>query len=228
MSNPIILALDSLSVESALSLVEVIKKERKDTEEELVWGLKLTSMVTLDGFRICELLKKSGFRVMADMKFYDIPSIMISHIRTLYDSSDCDIITVHTSARFNEKEVDNSYLAGVRVLTIDEEMSRIHTSCVPIDDVIIEEATFAMVNGYGYFVCAGSDLKLIEKFKFKKIATCIRPTWSGVKNDNLVTSVTPKGALEDGADLIVIGRPITHSENPIDNLLRLNEDIASI
>lgn len=224
--NPIVLALDGLSIEDSFGLIEKIEIERKETEKDLIWGIKLTSMITLDGFRICQLLKKHGFRVFADMKYYDIPSTVVGHIRTLYDSSKCDIITVHTAARFNDDAVDNHYIAGVSVLT-----SMSDSMCRTIrgdsrENVIQKDAVFAEQSDYGYFVCSGDDLNVLQNYSFKKIVSGIRPEWSDVKNDNQVRTVTPQEAMEKGADLLVIGRPILQSKEPMDTLLRINEDLG--
>ena len=224
--NPIVLALDGLPMDWALTLVDKIRIERGAVEKDLIWGIKMTSMITLDGFHICQLLKNAGFRVFADMKYYDIPSTMVGHIRTLYDSVRCDIITVHTAARFNEEEVDNSYIAGVSVLTsMSDNMCRTVRGANR-KNIMLNDASFAEQSGYGYFVCSSDDLNVLQNYNFKKIVPGIRPEWSDVKRDNQIRTATPQEAIEKGADLLVIGRPILQSKNPIDVILRLNEDLG--
>lgn len=224
--NPIIIALDNLPVEWALALVEKIIRERRETEKDLIWGFKLSGMITLDGIHICRFLKRKGFNVMADMKFYDLPNIMVSHVRTLHDNSSCDIITVHMAARFNDDEVDSSYLAGVSVLTSmnNSDCEKIRGSS--IEEVMLCDAAFAEENKYGYFVCSGDELNLLKEFKFKKIVPGIRPKWSSIKNDNQVRQTTPMEALKNGANLLVIGRPVIQTKDPIDNILRINEELG--
>lgn len=224
--SPIILAIDGLPVEWALALTEKIKIERQETERDLIWGIKLTSMITLDGFRICKLLKDAGFRVFADMKFYDTPSTMVGHVRTLYDSSKCDIITVHTAARFDEGEVDNSHLAGVSVLTSMCDHMCMNVRGANRKNIMLNDASFANRCGYGYFVCSGDDLAVLKDYDFKRIVCGVRPEWSDVKNDDQVRTITPQDAMGGGADLLVIGRPITRSKDPVDNILRINEDLG--
>ena len=66
-------------------------------------------------------------------------------------------------------------------------------------------------------VCSGEEAKLV-KLKcgegFKIVVPGIRPVWARVSGDDQNRIATPAQAIEDGADMIVVGRPIRDAEDP--------------
>lgn len=222
--NRIILALDGMQIEEALSFLQEIDTERKATDKELLWGIKLNTLLLHDGVHLVNLLKQNGLRVFADAKLYDIPQT-VTHSLNLLDAGGSDIITVHCSAKYKPDNVDASKIAGVTVLTSlnEDDCKNIYNS--ELNDVILHLATYADIFEYGYIVCSPQDLELLKELKIKKICPGVRPDWYKLKHDQQRV-MTPQEAINKGVDLIVIGRPITKAENRIDALLRLNEDLG--
>lgn len=224
--NPIILSLD-LNIEDALTLTSMILQEQKDIEKKLIWGVKINTALLHDGAHLINILKKHDVRVMADPKLFDIPNTMHDSLKVL-EMAGADITTVHASANYLPSEdLDASKIAGVTVLTsFDEELCKmIYNNS--IENTILNLALLAEKNGYGYLVCAPTDLELLKSIKIKKICPGVRPLWASNKHDQKMVT-TPQEALKNGATYVVIGRPIIEAENPLDALLRLNEDIENL
>jgi len=67
-------------------------------------------------------------------------------------------------------------------------------------------------------------LRELVKPEFKLVTPGIRP--AGASSDDQKRIVTPQDAIRDGSDYLVIGRPITQSENPVNTLEAIIKDIA--
>ena len=89
------------------------------------------------------------------------------------------------------------------------------------------------VNTFGYYgaaldasymVCSGQELDLVRSLRIKKIVPGIRPVWYSTGDDQKRV-VTPAMAIEKGADLLVIGRPIVKADDPADAAKRTLEEI---
>jgi orotidine-5'-phosphate decarboxylase len=62
--------------------------------------------------------------------------------------------------------------------------------------------------------------KIIKGRPFLKVVPGIRPSWY-TKKDDQKRIITPRKALESGADYIVIGRPVVTAKNPLDAVYKL-------
>lgn len=224
--NRIILALDGMHIEDALSFLQEIHTERQEIEKDLIWGVKLNTLLLHDGVHLVNLLKQNGFRIFADPKLYDIPQTM-THSINLLDAAGADIITVHCSAMYKSNEVDMSKIAGVTLLSSFNEDKCKYIYNNETEALLLHLSNTAAINDYGYIVCSPEDLNKLISIPTKKICPGIRPEWYSKKHDQKRVA-TPQEAIDNGAHLIVIGRPITKAKNKIDALLRLNEELGYI
>ena len=77
-------------------------------------------------------------------------------------------------------------------------------------------------------MCSPLEIKMIRKIAGKKLLIVtpgIRPEDYVQKNDDQKRFVTPKAAINYGADLLVIGRPITGSKYPLKVIKQINKSI---
>jgi orotidine-5'-phosphate decarboxylase len=83
--------------------------------------------------------------------------------------------------------------------------------------LVLYRAGLAKKAGCTGVVCSGKEVKAVkEKFgrDFITVVPGVRPTWSQVSNDDQARVVTPFDAIRDGADYIVVGRPIRNAQDP--------------
>lgn len=213
MGSKIIVALDNMERRQAHVLARKL--------EGKVWGFKVNDLLLTEGVSIIRTLKKYG-KVMADPKLFDIPNTMKNSIETLCEAG-ADIITVHGLAHYHEAKIP-AKLAGITILTsASASWIRGLYDC-DVEPMVYKLATFINHWGYGYMVCAANDLARLGKFSAKKITPGIRPDWYQ-KNDDQKRRMTPSEAVRAGSDLLVIGRPITQSENPVEAVDMTNEEI---
>ncbi len=206
MDSPIIVALDGLDKKSALDLAWRLKN--------LVWGFKVNDLFFQHGADILYELRNIG-RVMCDGKFHDIPNTIKNTLEKLQDKA--DIFTVHATA--GEAAVSAACaaapgkIAAVTVLTsLDEQGCRTIYGNTP-ESAVGNFATNASRWGATYMVSSGKELDIVSDVKLKKIVPGIRPAWYATGDDQKRV-MTPAVAMEKGADLLVIGRPIVQAKDP--------------
>jgi len=209
----IIVAVDGIAYNSAreMGIFTALAKAR---EKGMIWGIKINDMLySGDVIKIISSLREEyKLGVMVDAKLHDIPSTMENSINKLV-SAGSNIISIHCSSNYrpHKKEL-LSYLAGVTTLTsfTDLEVKWIYDKSHA--KIVKAFSDIAIMNNYNYLVGSVKDLEAIMDNPLKKICTGIRPAWYTERHDQLrVASL--KDAVRVEADFIVIGRPITKSEN---------------
>ena len=158
---------------------------------------------------------KKGFDIFLDLKLHDIPNTVQKSIRGLVNLP-IKMLTIHISggkdmmmAAMDAVSQTNVKVFGVTTLTSlsDDDTSEIfQRSTLEQVDKMISLAEFVGIHGV---VCSPHELFLLKK---RKSLLSITP---GIRlenlNDDQKRVMSPKQALELGANYIVIGRPITSS-----------------
>ncbi len=184
------------------------------------------------GPNIIDEIKSIGHYVFLDLKLYDIPTTVRKSIVSL-NSLNVDMLTIHTSGgqqmlqeAQQEAQKNNLNLLGVTILTSQSKDQIIKTD-FNLDDVILDLAQKANdVNMFG-IVCSAQDIPNLKK-KLKNIN--LKFVTPGIRNENDSTDdqkriMTPKEAIKNGSDFLVVGRPITKANNPVDVYKKMIKDI---
>jgi len=219
MNSRIILPLDHMDWEKAEMIMEMT--------QGMVWGYKIRKTILEKGLCVIQKAKEYG-NVMVDFKLYDIPSAIDESVKSHLESG-ADITTVHCTAGYIPVPVQAKHIAGVTILTSMGSYQYEKYYRGAMDSVIRSMALDAETFRYGYVVCSAQDLTgdvPLPVHNTKKICPGIRPQWYQ-ENDDQKRTMTPKDAVEAGADLLVIGRPILNSSDPIKAIQRTNEEIES-
>jgi len=199
-------------------------------------------MFTRWGPRAVDVAQSHGHCVMLDLKLHDIPATMVGATSRAVEL-DVELLTVHASAGREAlrrcvaaTEDTNTSIVAVTVLTSldDEYIQRVfqprdnskHLDKFVSYDVlnIVESlAKEAIDAGVDYFVCSPNEASLIRILS--RDATIITPgiRLAGDKAHDQKRVNTPRVAIKNGADLLVIGRTIRESLDPIATI----DDICS-
>ncbi len=174
------------------------------------------------------MLKREGFRVFVDLKLHDIPRTVARAVRSLA-SVGADMLTLHCSggpkmleaARRENEAVRRErgtapLLLGVTVLTsLEEEDLRRTGVSGRTEEQVLRLARLAVEAGLDGLVCSARELAALRK-EFGSgpllVVPGIRP--SGAEGDDQARVGTPQAALREGADYLVVGRPIMQSDDP--------------
>ena len=226
--NKIILPLDNKPAIDALKIAS--KTQGK------VWGFKLRRQIFEYGFKVISEFKQYG-NVMIDLKFYDIPSAMDEAVKFFIDHC-ANIVTVHCTAHYKPSSLMiANHVAGVTILTSmrEEDFEDVYNvSFDKLDLVVTNMSLFADSQDYGYVVSSPHEVKSIKKMltndfrannTLKLITPGIRPSWYQEIDDQERT-MTPKEAIEEGSDLLVIGRPLLNSTDIVGAIEKTNEEIT--
>jgi orotidine-5'-phosphate decarboxylase len=219
MDSKIILPLDNVPWEEAGKIMQQTRG--------LVWGYKIRRSILERGLGVIEEIKAFG-NVMLDFKLYDIPSAMTESLRMHIDAG-ADITTVHCTSGYDPvaEGLRGDNIAGVTILTSmsENDFSRYYRG----DDIpgMVAHMARAAVSRYRYLVCSPRELERIRHLAIEKICPGIRPRWY-LQEDDQTRTATPAGAVKNGADLLVIGRPILQSDDIVAAVRKTNSEIRKI
>lgn len=230
MNKQIVVALDYPSEVQALEMARKLDPSlcRVKVGKELF---------TRCGPSVVENLQKLGFEVFLDLKFHDIPNTVAQAVLAAAELG-VWMVNVHASGGqkmmertvelLDQKNVQKPLLIAVTVLTSmqREDLAGTGLDLEPIDQVK-RLALLTEQSGFDGVVCSAQEapmLRELVKPDFKLVTPGIRP--AGASSDDQKRIVTPQDAIRDGSDYLVIGRPITQSENPVNTLETIIKDIA--
>jgi orotidine-5'-phosphate decarboxylase len=226
-ADKIIVALDVATKEKALELVEQLG----DQISFFKIGLQL---YTAEGPEIVRAVLAAGAKVWLDLKLYDIPNTVAravesaSHLGvqmlTIHLSGGSEMIRAATAARASDV-----LLLGVTVLTSATERTLREIGIADsVDDQVLRLAKLGVEAGIDGIVASPHEIKMLRtEFggKIKIAVQGIRPTWAEPGDQKRF--VTPRQAMEAGADYIGIGRPITAHQNPQEAIAKVLDELQT-
>ena len=197
--------------------------------------LKIGSQLfTSSGPQIIKELHSLGFDVFLDLKFHDIPNTVYEAVKSAADLG-IWMINVHASGGRAMLEASKKALEGfdqpplliaVTVLTSLSEDSINEVGIKDLSGQVLRLAELTKECDLNGVVCASTDVKAIKNRFGKDFITVtpgIRPNDSKVNDQNRIS--TPSEAVKNGSDYLVIGRPITESEDPTKALKKIIKEI---
>jgi orotidine-5'-phosphate decarboxylase len=160
--------------------------------------------------------------VFLDAKLHDIPTT-VERAAARIAGLDVGLLTVHASGGATmvraavEGLGDAGRVLAVTVLTSMSDADLASVGAPPASTQVPAMARLAVSAGAPGLVCAPKDLTAVRGTvggEVLLVTPGVRPPGAG--DDDHARAATPAAAVADGADLLVIGRPITRSEDPVD------------
>ncbi|MEH6396011.1 orotidine-5'-phosphate decarboxylase [Pseudoalteromonas sp.] len=228
-SKKVLIALDYDDQQTALNFVKQLSPD--------TCRLKVgKEMFTYFGPAFVKELIDLGFDVFLDLKFHDIPNTVAKAV-TAAAKMGVWMVNVHASGgvemmtkakqaleQFGDKA---PLLIAVTVLTSMDaaELTRLGVDKTP-EDQVIYLAKLAKESGLDGVVCSAQEAKKLKAElgeDFKLVTPGIRPAGSDAGDQKRI--MTPKQAIDDGSDYLVVGRPITQAADPVAVLKEINDSI---
>jgi orotidine-5'-phosphate decarboxylase len=215
MSNPVFVAIDTPDLDHAIALSKAVKTH--------IGGVKLgLEFFCANGHHGVHEIAKLGLPIFLDLKLHDIPNTVAKAVQAL-NGLEPAILTVHAAggrAMMEDAKAaagHHTKVVAVTVLTSldDHDLTRIGVADDPHSQVE-RLAALAQEAGLDGIVCSGQEIKAAHK-AWKNgffIVPGLRPAGGNIGDQKRI--VTPRQARDDGASVLVIGRPITGAENPDD------------
>ena len=228
MKAPIAVAIDAPDLETA----KMWAKEVSPYVSTLKIGLET---YLRDGKKSIEQIKEiSNCDLFLDLKLHDIPATVAGACRSVADLNP-KYLTVHASGgseMINEaaKTLPNTLIVAVTILTsIDEKNLQEIGFKNSSKESAVNLAKLAVAAGARAIVCSPQEVAEIRKIVDSSIVLItpgIRPQGSSSNDQQRIA--TPQEALLNGANLLVIGRPITGSDNVGEAAKRISEEVNSV
>lgn len=230
----LILGLDIDDTAAAYNLIDKLSPHVKYFKV----GLQL---ITKDGPRLVMTLKRKGVKVFYDAKFYDIPQTVYN---ACYEAARFGVNMVNVHAMGGPKmisyarealeagaakmQLDRPALLAVTVLTSFEnrDMKNVWKTRLKVKDMALHLAKMAKKAGADGVVCSPHEIKAIKKELGKDFIVVTPGVRMGkVEKDDQKRIKTPYDAIHDGADYIVVARPILQAEDKIDMIEKIMKQI---
>jgi len=233
MPNPIYVALDTTNVNQAADLAAKLKG--------LVGGLKLgLEFFTANGPAGIEAITELGVPVFLDLKFHDIPNTVAGAMRGIAALAP-RYTTIHATGGFAmmkaaadaaREAADKVGRPRVKVLAVSilTSIDQAAMEAVGFQGSVLDQvkrlAVLAQAAGIDGLVCSPHEVETVRSMvgdSLTLVVPGIRPAWAEAGDQKRV--MTPKEARVRGADILVIGRPITAASYPAEAAKRILEEL---
>ena len=193
-------------------------------------------MLTGGGLALANELKDRGAKVFLDMKFFDIGATVEKAV-TGIAAYNFDFLTVHGDPHVVRAAVagrgdSNTKILAVTILT-SLDRNDLNDALIKdgnIHDLVVERARNALAAGADGVIASPQEaamIRVLPEAVGKLIVTPgVRP--AGTAHGDQKRVATPTEAIQNGADHIVIGRPIWAAKNPRDAALKVLEELKAI
>jgi orotidine-5'-phosphate decarboxylase len=212
-TNPVYLALDLPTLDGARALAEKVKAH--------VGGLKLgLEFFCAHGHHGVHEIAHVGLPIFLDLKFHDIPNTVAGAMQAIHVLEPA-IVTIHASGgRSMMEDAKAAAAAGTKVVAVtmltsldERDLTRTGVSGSAHDQVM-RLAELAQIAGLDGIVCSGHEVGAVRKQWSDGFFVVPGLRLNGPSGDQKRV-VTPRQARDDGASVLVVGRPISRAEDPV-------------
>lgn len=213
MTSPIFVAIDTPDLERAKAIATSVKGH--------VGGIKLgLEFFSANGRAGVREMASLGLPIFLDLKLHDIPNTVAKAVQALRPLKPA-ILTVHAAGgRAMMEDAKAAAPEGTKVVavTVLTSLDGSDLESIGLDSdphIQVERLTrLAKEAGLDGVVCSGNEVKAARKLWRKGffVVPGVRPADGQAGDQKRV--VTPRAALDAGASILVIGRPITQAKNP--------------
>ncbi len=222
--DKVLVALDFENPEKAKALVV-------NLGEQVEWYKIGPVLFTMYGTEIIQFLHLHKKKIFVDLKLHDTPNVTAETVTQIAEMG-VEYTTVHLSGgtRMLEKAAaacrgSKLKLIGVSLLTTSVASDYKEFGFTGTDtDMVLKFKELAVQTRLSGMLCSPFELTALRKSvpaDFKLVTAGIRIPGHEVYNDDQARTASPKEALENGADYLIIGRPITQSGEPKKRVLEL-------
>lgn len=223
LNERIIFALDLADPRQAIRRVE-------ELDEQIRFFKVGMQLFFAGGWQVVDRIANRGNKVMLDLKLYDIPATVELAVRQFAERG-VTLTTVHGYAPVVEAALAAD--SGVDILAVTVLTSFGEAQLAELDyrgtveDLVVKRARTAVELGCHGVVCSAREAAMLRSelgHDFTMVTPGIRP--SGAGRDDQQRVATPGSAIGNGADYLVIGRPIRDADNPQQVIAAIQEEVA--
>lgn len=185
------------------------------------------------GFAITDWIIAQGAEVMLDLKFFDVPQTVLSALRQLKGKK-ISLTTIHGNDAILKQaakaEIETKILAVTVLTSLDQgDLSDLGFDC-QVKDLVLSRAKRALKAGCAGVVASGLEARAIRQHLGNSlliIVPGVRPVINQSVDDQK-RIITPALAIKNGADHVVIGRPIRQASNPLEQVKKIKNELIEV
>ncbi len=217
-------AIDYKEIEEAERLLCIIS--------HAIGGIKLgLEFFISNGINGVNRLKKFNLPIFLDLKLHDIPNTVSEAINAALIAKP-DFISVHINGGTEMLKIiskkEETKIIGVSMLTSLDERDLVSLGInISIPDYVKRLVKLASECDLEGVVCSPNELKMLREI-YPKDFVLITPgirLENSKKNDDQKRISSPGDAIKNGSDILIIGRPITRSKDPLFAIQNIQDDI---
>ncbi len=226
-SKKIIVALDSNNIVKIKKIIKDLKKE--------VYAFKIGYEFFFNyGIKGYNELSKLCPKIFLDLKLHDIPNTVKNGIKAINKLKPL-LTTIHISGgdeMMKASLIKSKYtkILGVSVLTsLSSQQTNKYYKEKNIETLVKKFVKYAEIQKLDGIVCSPKEIKYVRKMVKKDfiiVTPGIRLENSSKILDDQKRVLSPKEAIDLGANFIVIGRPILESNNPLKTIKKINNSLS--
>ena len=223
----LIMALDVSSIAEAQALVEELG------DAVIFYKVGMELFMSGDYFGFIEWLKARNKKVFVDLKFFDIPATVGRAIKALSNKG-VDLATIHGNDSIMEAAAqakgDLKVLAVTALTSLDRgDLDDLGFQC-DVKQLVLSRAKRALQIGCDGIVSSGLEVSMIREELGQKLLVItpgIRPV-DNREDDDQKRAVSVEQAMQNGADYIVVGRPIRDAADRKAMAEKIQSQIAAL
>lgn len=225
--TPIFVAIDTPDLQRAQEIAEAVR----DHAGGVKLGLEFFAAQGPGGI---ETVARLGIPLFLDLKLHDIPTTVAKAIEALSPLKPA-ILTVHAAGgQAMLKAAKAAAPPGTKVVavTVLTSLDETDLACTGVtsaaSDQVVRLAMLARDSGIDGIVCSGAEVAMVRGLwpEGTIVVPGVRPAGADIADQKRV--VTPRQALDDGASVIVIGRPITGAQDPARAIMDIASSLSHI
>jgi len=221
----LIVALDVPTASEAKALVEVLG------DSVVFYKIGLELFMSGEYFELLDYLNSLNKKIFVDLKFFDVPATVGRAVAQL-NGKGVTFATIHGNDSIMRAAATNKGDVKILAVTVLTSLDRgdlddLGFDC-DVNDLVVSRAKRAVEIGCDGVVASGQEASTMRAKlgnSFMVITPGIRPIDN---DDDQKRVVTATQAFENGADYIVVGRPIRDAENPKEAALALQAEIDAV
>ena len=221
-SDRLIVALDVPTISAAKELVTVLD------DAVVFYKVGLELFMSGGAFELVTWLRERDKKVFVDLKFFDVPATVGRAVSQL-NGLGITFATIHGNDAIMQAAAaaaEDVEILAVTVLTsLDRgDLSDLGFEC-DVSELVVSRARRAVVHGCAGVVASGQEAALLRR-ELGNTLLVVVPGIRPVDNqDDQKRTVSAEQALRDGADYLVVGRPIRDADNPKAAAVQIQEEI---
>ena len=222
----LIVALDVADAEQAMQLVE------KLGDAVCFYKIGFELFAASDGWVVAQQLLRAGKQVFIDLKLFDVPRTVAAAVARVRDSG-ATFLTVHGNdamleAAVREKGDALKVLAVTALTSLDrKDLDDLGFQCT-VERLVLTRARRALELGCDGVVSSGLEARALRE-KFGDRLIVVTPGVRPLDNrDDQKRTVNVAQAFDNGADYIVVGRPVCQAADPCAAARSIQETIAAV